>query len=472
MDTIAGYVEQVGTALAGWVLSSITVLGVEVQLIVLWLFAAMVFFTFRLGFLNIRGFPIGWRVLAGRYADPDAPGDLSPFQALSTALASTVGLGNIAGVAIAIAVGGPGAAFWMIIIGFFAMSLKYAEVTLAVRYRVIHEDGTASGGPMWYLSRGLAERGLPRLGKVLATAYALFALVAFVQVIQVNQSYAQISEVAGLERGKGWALGYGVVIAGIAALVLIGGARSIGRVTAKLTPMMCALYVCGVIVVLGVNLPAVPGALAIMVQDAFNADATAGGIVGCFVAGMRRAVYSNEAGIGSASIAHSAVKTRQPASQGFVALIEPFIDTVVICTATALVIITTGVWDDGYKDIAMTSAAFGTVSDWFPYILAFAVSLFAFSTILAAGYYSLQIINYFSHGAIWIRRVYLCFFCGLLPVGAIVDVTTVTNLIDSLFFMLSIPNLIGLYLMHRIVGEETAAFRASLHEPLGTSSTN
>ena len=464
METIAGFFDRIGTSLAGMVFSSVTLLGVDVQLIVLWLFAAMVFFTFRLGFLNLRGFAIGWRVLTGRYVDPDAPGELSPFQALSTALASTVGLGNIAGVAIAIAMGGPGAAFWMIIIGFFAMSLKYAEVTLAVRYRVINDDGTVSGGPMWYLSRGLAERGLPLLGKILATAYALFALFAFVQIVQVNQSYAQLSEVAGLQRGAGWALAYGVLIAAIAALVLIGGARSIGRVTARLTPFMCALYVCGVLVVLGVNLHAVPGAVATMVYDAFSADAAAGGIAGSFVAGMRRAAYSNEAGIGSASIAHSAVKTRQPASQGFVALIEPFIDTVVICAATALVIITTGVWDDGYKDIAMTSAAFGTVSSWFPYILAGAVSLFAFSTILAAGYYSLQIIDYFSRHSSWMRRIYLCFFCGLLPVGAMVDVTTVTNLIDSLFFMLSIPNLIGLYLMHRVVGEETASFRASLHE--------
>ena len=464
METIAGFFDRIGTSLAGMVFSSVTLLGVDVQLIVLWLFAAMVFFTFRLGFLNLRGFAIGWRVLTGRYVDPDAPGELSPFQALSTALASTVGLGNIAGVAIAIAMGGPGAAFWMIIIGFFAMSLKYAEVTLAVRYLVINDDGTVSGGPMWYLSRGLAERGLPLLGKILATAYALFALFAFVQIVQVNQSYAQLSEVAGLQRGAGWALAYGVLIAAIAALVLIGGARSIGRVTARLTPFMCALYVCGVLVVLGVNLHAVPGAVATMVYDAFSADAAAGGIAGSFVAGMRRAAYSNEAGIGSASIAHSAVKTRQPASQGFVALIEPFIDTVVICAATALVIITTGVWDDGYKDIAMTSAAFGTVSSWFPYILAGAVSLFAFSTILAAGYYSLQIIDYFSRHSAWMRRIYLCFFCGLLPVGAMVDVTTVTNLIDSLFFMLSIPNLIGLYLMHRVVGEETASFRANLHE--------
>jgi len=464
METITGFVEGTGAALAGAVFSSFAVFGVEVQFIVLWLFAAMVFFTIRLGFLNIRGFATGWRVLAGRYSDPDAPGEISPFQALSTALASTVGLGNIAGVAIAIAMGGPGAAFWMIIIGFFAMSLKYAEVTLAVRYRVINPDGTVSGGPMWYLSRGLKERGLPLLGKILATAYALFALFAFVQVIQVNQSYAQLSEVAGIERGTGWALVYGLVIAAVAALVLIGGVRSIGKVTAALTPMMCALYIAGVLVVLGVNLPAVPGALLTMVQDAFSADAAAGGIAGSFVAGMRRAAYSNEAGIGSASIAHAAVKTHHPASQGFVALIEPFIDTVVICAATALVIITTGVWDDGYSDIAMTSAAFGTVSSWFPYVLAGAVSLFAFSTILAAGYYSLQVIDYFSRHSIWMKRIYLCFFCGLLPIGAIVDVTTVTNLIDSLFFMLSIPNLIGLYLMHRIVSDETAVFRASLRE--------
>ncbi|WP_300379085.1 sodium:alanine symporter family protein [Henriciella sp.] len=462
MDWLIDGIQTLGAALAGVVFSSTSLFGVEIQFIVLWLFAAMVFFTVRLGFLNIRGFTIGWNILGGRHSDPDAPGELSPFQALSTALSSTVGLGNIAGVAIAIAVGGPGAAFWMICIGFFAMSLKFAEVTLAVRYRVIRQDGTVSGGPMWYLSRGLAAHNMPRLGKLLGGLYGIFALFAFIQVIQVNQSYSQLREVTGIGQGYGWALAYGIVIAALAAIVLLGGVRSIGRVTSRLTPFMCGLYILGVLIVLTVNFADVPEALVTMVSDAFSADAAAGGIAGAFVAGMRRAAYSNEAGIGSASIAHAAVKTRHPASEGYVALIEPFIDTIVICAATALVIITTGVWDDGYGDIAMTSAAFGTVSTWFPWVLAGAVCLFAFSTILAAGYYSLQVIDYFFRHSLLVRRIYLCFFCGLLPIGAIVDVTTVTNLIDSLFFMLSVPNLIGVYLMHNVVSREARDFRQTL----------
>ncbi|MEQ9314718.1 MAG: amino acid carrier protein [Henriciella sp.] len=459
MNQIAAIVEAIGAWLASLVFSSVTVLGVDIQLIVIWLFSGMLFFTLRLGFLNIRGFTTGFDVLRGKYEDKTAPGELTAFQALSTALSSTVGLGNIAGVAIAIAVGGPGAAFWMICIGFFAMSLKCAEVVLAVKYRVTHEDGSIAGGPMYYLSRGLAEQNRPILGRILGTMFAIFALFAFIQVIQVNQSYAQLTEVTGLERGGTSAFIYGIVLAAIAALVLIGGATSIGRVTSKLTPLMCAIYLVGVLIILAVNAAAVPAAVVTMVTDAFNPSAAAGGIVGAFVAGMRRAVYSNESGVGSASIAHAIVKTRHPASEGFVALIEPFIDTIVICSATALVIITTGVWDDGYSDIAMTSAAFSTVSVWFPYVLAVSVTLFAFSTILATGYYGLRAIDYLTSHSDLARRIYLVFYCGLLPIGAIVDVTTVTNLIDSMFFLLSLPNLIGVYLMHNVVSREIGVFR-------------
>tara|TARA_R110000803_G_scaffold178678_3_gene241099 strand:+ start:17890 stop:19308 length:1419 start_codon:yes stop_codon:yes gene_type:complete len=458
VETARALLKAFGDRLAGFVFASVNVFGVEVQLIALWLFAGMVFFTLKLRFINLRGFGIGIGTLRGRYTSADAPGEMSPFQALSTALSGTVGLGNIAGVAIAIAIGGPGAAFWMVVIGFFAMSLKFAEVVLAVKYRLIRPDGSVSGGPMWYLKNGLAERGMPRLGKVLAALYAVFALVAFIQIIQVNQSYSQLRTVLGFSDTTSSALAYGIGIALLAALVLVGGARSIARVTSKLTPLMCLIYVAGVVVVLGVNITKLPHAVALIVGDAFSADAAAGGVLGAFVAGMRRAAYSNEAGIGSASIAHAAVKTHHPASEGFVALLEPFIDTVVICSATALVIVTTGVWQGGHSDIAMTSAAFGTVSAWFPYVLACAVCLFAFSTILAVGYYGQQVCRYLFGSREWVRITYLLLFCGLLPIGAVAKVSTVLNIIDSLFFLLSIPNLIGLYLMSGTVRDELNRF--------------
>lgn len=458
MDRARTLLNAFGDMLAGFVFSSVNVFGVDVQLIALWLFAGMVFFTLKLRFINLRGFGIGISTLRGRYTSADAPGEMSSFQALSTALSGTVGLGNIAGVAIAIAIGGPGAAFWMVVIGFFAMSLKFAEVVLAVKYRLIRPDGSVSGGPMWYLRLGLAERGMPRFGKVLATLYAAFALVAFIQIIQVNQSYSQLLTVMEFNDTAFSALAYGVGIALLAALVLVGGAKSIASVTSRLTPIMCLIYVTGVVIVLGVNITELPHAVALIVGDAFSTNAAAGGLLGAFVAGMRRAAYSNEAGIGSASIAHAAVKTHHPASEGFVALLEPFIDTVVICSATALVIVTTGAWQTEHSDIAMTSAAFGTVAAWFPYVLACAVCLFAFSTILAVGYYGQQVCCYLFGSREWVRITYLLLFCGLLPIGAIAKVSTVLNIIDSLFFLLSIPNLIGLYLMSNTVREELGLF--------------
>ena len=458
MNTVATLIESLGQRLASIVFQSIQVAGVDIQIIVLWLFGAMVFFTLRLGFINIRGFGLGFRALRGEFSDPDAAGNLSPFQSLSTALSGTVGLGNIAGVAIAISIGGPGAAFWMVLIGFFAMSLKFAEVVLAVKFRVERNDGTVSGGPMWYLSRGLALRGMPRLGRFLAYAYAILALVAFIQILQVNQSYAQVRSVLNLGENLTVALAYGILFTVLVGFALIGGVRSVGRTTSKLAPLMCGLYLTGVAVVLIANASNIGPAIGIILGDAFSLDATTGGILGAFVAGMRRAVYSNEAGIGSAAIAHATVKTSHPASEGYVALLEPFIDTFVVCSATAILIVSTGVWDAGYGDIAMTSAAFATVSAWFPAVLAVCVIVFALSTIIAVGYYGQQIIAFLFGDSQKMRLVYLVVFCGLLPVGAIADVGSIINVIDSLFFLLSVPNLIGVFLMSGVVVREVTEF--------------
>lgn len=457
MDMLKSLVTDFGDSLASVVFAAVSVNDVEINLIVLWLFAGMIFFTFRLGFVNVRGLNHSIDALKGRYSRPEAPGTMSPFQAFATALSGTVGLGNIAGVAIAIAIGGPGAAFWMIAVGFFAMSLKFAEVTIAVRYRLA-TDETISGGPMWYLSRGLAARGLPRLGKFLGGLYAIIALFALIQILQVNQSYSQMQAVAGFDDSDVIALGYGGCVAILAGLVLFGGAKGVARVTEKLTPLMCGLYLIGVFVVLGANASAIGPAAATIVGSAFSPDAAAGGLLGAFVAGMRRAVYSNEAGIGTATMAHSSVATELPASQGFVALLEPLVDTFIVCSATALMIVATGVWDDGYDDIAMTSAAFGSVVSWFPLVLAISVTLFAFSTVLAAGYYGQQVCRYLFGERVWAERLYLIVFCGILPVGAMADLGALVNIVDSLFFLLAVPNLIGLYLLTGAIRREVAAF--------------
>lgn len=457
--------EQFSEWLVSIVFVEVSIGGVELNLIVLWLASAMVFFTFRLGFINIRGFGLALRLLRGQHAEADAPGEMSHFQALSTALSGTIGLGNIAGVAIAIAIGGPGALFWMIVIGLFAMSLKFSEVLLAVKYRTTLANGRLSGGPMWTLKNGLAARGRPRLGKILGGIYAIFALFAFIQTIQVNQSFSQIRFVLGFEEGIVPALVYGMALACLAASVLLGGARLIGEVTARLTPVMCAVYLMGISAILLLNADEIPSAISLIFQTAFFPESVAGGALGAFIAGMRRAAFSNEAGIGTAAIAHAAVRTREPASEGYVALLEPFIDTVIVCTATGLALIVSGAWQSGHSDIAMTSAAFSTVAPWFPYVLAVAVCLFAFSTILAVGYYGLQVSAYLFGATPMRNRLYLGFFCLTLPLGALVDVTTVINLTDSLFFLLSVPNIIGLYIMSDEIAREAKAYRTRLSAP-------
>lgn len=456
--------ERFSEWLVSIVFFQVSIGGLELTLIVLWLAAAMVFFTIRLGFINIRGFQHALALLLGKHAEADAPGEMSHFQALSTALSGTIGLGNIAGVAIAIAIGGPGAIFWMIVIGLFAMSLKFSEVVLAVKYRTTLANGRFSGGPMWTLKNGLAARGRPRLGKVLGGTYAVFALLAFIQTIQVNQSYSQIRFVLGLEDGMIPSLVYGITLACLAAAVLLGGARLIGEVAGRLTPVMCAVYLLGISTILLLNASEIPAAISLIFRTAFFPESVAGGALGAFIAGMRRAAFSNEAGIGTAAIAHAAVRTREPASEGYVALLEPFIDTVIVCTATGLALIVSGAWQSGHSDIAMTSAAFGTVASWFPYVLAVAVCLFAFSTILAVGYYGLQVSAYLFGATPMRDRLYLGFFCVTLPIGALVDVTTVINLTDSLFFLLSVPNIVGLYVMADEIAEETRAYRMRISD--------
>ncbi len=461
MTAIRNAFSSISDWITSIVFSKVNVAGVDIDVIVVWLAAGMVFFTLRLGFINVGGFPEAIQSLRGKYLSQDAPGLFTPFQALATALSGTVGLGNIAGVALAIALGGPGAALWMIVVGFFAMSLKFAEVTLAVKYRRVGEDGNVLGGPMWYLLHGLKEREQGGLGRVLAYAYAGFALFALIQIFQVNQSYAQVSTVLELDRDLSSGFGYGIAIAILAAVVLFGGAKWVGAATSRLMPLMCILYLLCTATVLAVNFDQIGAAFALIVRDAFAPDAAVGGILGSFVAGMRRAVYSNEAGVGTATIAHAMVKTDKPVSEGYVALIEPFIDTIIVCTATALMIVVTGVWDDGYDDIAMTSAAFGSVASWFPALLAACVVLFAFSTVLATGFYAQQVCAFLFGNRKWASNLYLAIFCAALPIGAVADVRSIINLVDSFFFLLTIPNLIGLYLLRNVVISELAEFRRS-----------
>ncbi|MGY2085914.1 alanine/glycine:cation symporter family protein [Blastococcus sp. SYSU DS0539] len=445
--------------------------GVVLPLIVVWLVIAGLFFTVYLRGFQFRAFKHAIQLIRGRYDDPRDAGEVTHFQALATAVSGTVGLGNIAGVAVAISLGGPGATLWMIIAGLLGMCTKGVECTLGVKYRNVYPDGRVSGGPMYYLTKGLREKS-PRLGtfgKVLAVLFCIFTLGGAVgggNMFQANQAFNQAQSVTGGDDGP---LGFGAagavfgfVLALLVGAVIIGGIRSIARVTDKLVPFMAVFYVIACLTVLFANLTAIPGAIWSIISEAFTPEAGYGGIVGVLIQGFRRAAFSNEAGLGSAAIAHSAVKTEEPATEGHVAVLEPFIDTVVICTMTALAIVITGTYADDASDagVETTSAAFETVVGWFPIVLAVAVILFAYSTMLAWSYYGLKAATYLFGESMIVDRTWKLIFCLFVIIGASSTLDAVIGFSDSMIFLMSLPNIIGLYLLAGVVKREINGYRA------------
>lgn len=432
-------------------------LGQDVPIIVVWLVAAALFFTCYLGFVNIRGFSHAVDILRGRRQRPGHSGEISHFQALSTAISGTVGVGNIGGVAVAITIGGPGAAFWLIAAGFFAMSTKFVECTLGVKYRRINADGSVSGGPMYYLERYLADRNFPRIGKLLGSFYALSLVIGCFGIgnmFQSNQAYVQVVNITGGEQSfffdKGWL--FGLLIAAVVAVVIIGGIRTIAKVAARIVPVMAILYIVSGLAIIAMSAEHILPAIKLIVGSAFAWDSVTGGMIGAMIVGFQRALFSNEAGIGSASIAHSAVKTDEPVSEGLVSLLEPFIDTIVICTITSLVIVTTaypyGLMDSslGLEGIALTSAAFEHHISWAPIPLGIAALLFAFSTTIAWSYYGLKGWTYlFGEGAIT-QLIFKAVFCLFVALGCMIQLSAVLDFSDAMVFLIAVPNIIGLYL--------------------------
>ena len=364
----------------------------NIPFIVIWLIFGAAFFTVRMGFINFRGFRHALDLAKGKYDDPNAPGSITHFQALTTAVSATVGLGNIAGVAVAVSLGGAGATFWMIVAGILGMSSKFVECTLGVKYRFINSEGRIFGGPMNYLRYGLEKRNMRGLGKFLAAFFAILGIGASFgggNMFQANQSFEILSGQFPMLVGNGfW---FGLVIAVLVGIVIIGGIQSIAKVTGKVVPFMAGVYILGALTVIIINYENIGPAFAAIYNGAFNPTALKGGIIGVLVVGFQRAAFSNEAGVGSAAIAHSAAKTNHSPSEGFVALLEPFIDTVVVCTLTALVLIFTGMHEiEGVGGVQLTSDAFASVISWFPYVLALAVFLFAFSTMISWSYYGMR----------------------------------------------------------------------------------
>ena len=454
----------VADLVSAFVFYSLPAFGADVPLIVVWLAAGGVFFTLYLRFINLRGFAHAVRVAMGRYKAPGDPGEISQFKALSTAVAGTVGIGNIGGVAIAISIGGPGATFWLIVSGLLGMSTKFAECTLGVLYRRNNPDGSVSGGPMHYLERGLAERRLPRLGRALGIFYAaamVFGCLGIGNMFQANQAAAILVDVTGSAflADNAWLIGVGLAL--LIGLVIVGGIKSIANTTVRLVPTMAVLYVLSALVVIGLNLDRVPAAFAAIWNGAFAPEGVAGGVLGVIVMGFRRAVFSNEAGLGSAAIAHSAAQTQRPVSEGFVALLEPFIDTVVICTMTALVIIIT-VYDPalaGHVDgIELTARAFASVLPWAPALLLIAAVLFAFSTMIAWAYYGLKAFTYLVGEGRAKDMGFKMFYCLFAIVGASINLGALIDLSDAFVFVVAIPNLLGLYLLAPVLKRELKAY--------------
>ncbi len=454
--------------------------GTNFPWIVLWLVIAASIFTVYFGFVQFRFFAHAISLVKGDYSDPNDAGEVSHFQALATALSGTVGLGNIAGVAVAVGIGGPGATFWMILAGLLGMASKFTECTLGVKYRNENADGTVSGGPMYYMSKGFDELGLPG-GKILAVLFAIFCILGAFgggNMFQANQAHAQITAITGDYPG----FITGIIFAVIVFAVIVGGIKSIANVTEKVVPFMGVMYVGAALIILILNFNMIGWAFGQIFAGAFTGLGVAGGMVGALIQGFKRAAFSNEAGVGSAAIAHSAVKTNEPITEGFVSLLEPLIDTVVICTMTALVIIisqqllideATGNYllneagsaiatVDGNSGVALTSAAFASGISWFPYVLAAAVILFAFSTMISWSYYGLKAWTYLFGEGQMTELVFKVIFCIFTVIGASASLGPVIDFSDAAIFAMAVVNILALYFLIKIVRKEFESYSARL----------
>jgi AGCS family alanine or glycine:cation symporter len=454
-ERINAFLAPIADWLGKVVFFSVPVGEAQLPLIVAWLIMGGVVCTLAFKFVNLRGFRHSARVIRGDYSNRSHAGEASPFQALSTAVSGTVGLGSIGGVAVAVTLGGPGATLWMMLAGFLGMSLKFAEVTLALKYRRVRADGTVTGGAMYYVPEALGRVGLPRLGKFLAGFFCVAAIGGSVTIFQVSQAYSQVHEVTGFDQK----FLFGLMVAIWVGIVLFGGVKRIVYWTDKLSPFMCLLYIVACLVVLAVNYANILPAFATIVREAFVPDAVAGGIVGALIQGFRRAAFANEAGVGSAPMAHATVRTSEPMSQGFAALMEPFLDTIIICLLTALVIVVSGVnGTSSNVGIALTSEAFATVVPWFPAVLAVVAVLFALSTVLAWGYYGEQAWMWLFSEKKASRVAFRLFLCSMLSVAATFPLDQVVNIVDACSFCMAIPNIIAIYLLMPELRRDLASY--------------
>lgn len=460
-EEIDKYFAPFSDALSGAIFFPVEIAGTKIPVVILFLLFSSIIVTFYLRWICIWGFNHSLRQIFGKKktefneSHNSKCGEVSSFGALATALSGTVGLGNIAGVAIAISIGGPGAMFWMGVGAIFGMALKFCEVTLSLKYRRFNADGSVSGGPMFYIAHGLTRKGLRWLGQPLAL---LFAVLCFIGcfgggcMLQINQATQQMINITGGENSIFYSHSWlcGLMIAILVGLVIVGGIKSIANVTSKIVPIMCGLYIAVSLVIIMANITQVPATIALIFKEAFFPQAVAGGMAGSLIIGMRRSIQSNEAGSGSAPIAYAAVKTKEPVSQGFVSLMEPFFDTIVVCSMTAFVIILTGQYlnyKEGITGVELTSSAFASVISFFPGILAFIIILFAVSTIISWSYYGQKAWGYMFGEGFKRTKTFQLVFCTFIVVGSAMNLQSVVDFTDATMLAMAVPNLIAIFIL-------------------------
>ena len=461
-ETIEKYFAPFSDALSSIIFTSISLNGAKLPILILFMLICSFFLTFYFRGINIWGFKHGMNQIFKKKANDGHKGEVSSLGALATALSGSVGLGNIAGVAVAISVGGPGAMFWMCCGAIFGMALKFCEVTLSLKYRIFHQDGSVSGGPMYYIEKGLAKKGWGKLGKTLAYIFAIACLPGTVGggcMLQTNQATQQFIVITGGDSSffatHSWI--FGLLVAILIGLVIVGGIKSIAKVTSAIVPFMCMLYLVSCLIIVAVHFTQIPHAISLIFKEAFFPQAVTGGFIGCIVMGLRRSIQSNEAGVGSAPIAYAAVKTNEPASQGFVSMLEPFFDTIIVCSMTAFVIILTGEYmnfTEGMTGVQLTSSAFASVVSFFPYVLACIIILFATSTSVSWAYYGQKAWTFLvGEGR---KRVitYQLIFCLFIVIGSSMNIKSVIDFTDATYLLMALPNMIAIFILLKEIKEE------------------
>ncbi len=465
-NTIDNLLSPIADKISGIIFYSVNINGVKVELLVALLMFAALYFTIRTRFIGIWGFKHGLNLILNKYKHEDIvkrkkKGEVSSFQALTATISASAGIGNVAGSAAAVSIGGPGVIFWMVIAGFFSMALKFAEVLLGIKFRKVNKDGTVAGGPMYYILGGLKAPWIKPFAPYLSKIYALcciFAMIGGWNLFQINAMTTQITEVTGGENsffyGQSWLLG--LIVAIITYVTIIGGIKAIGKFTSKVTPLMCTLYVFSAFVICLMHIGHIPHTIHLIIKEAFKPQALTGGMFACMLWGFRRAMFANEAGLGTAPIAFSAVKTSKPVAQAFIAMLQPFVDTVIVGSATAFVIVVSGVYQhsNGLAGIELTSKAFESVCPFFPILLTIMASCFVLSTMLCGSYYGIKSWNFLFGDSKLTTRTFQVIYCLFIIIGSAMNFKSIINLSDAFTLFLAVPNLFAVFLLSNVIMKE------------------